>query len=273
MQANKDQITQFEQDGFVIIDQILSPERVQLISTAMDRVYQGHYTLDRRPSALRKPIHPFGNPESVRWLLNSRVLDTDLWDLATDPEIAEMAATLLQTPSVSILEDQLLHKPAHGLPVNLHQDYSYWRFCESTQMITCWISLMDVTADLSPLQIVTGSHRWGIAPRPKELIVGSEDQWMTALESIIPTGIEPGFITVEVPAGGGVFFHSLTLHGSRRNQTDQPRRAISLHWAGESCRIDMAKTAEHNYPYFFARLKTGDRLVNKYMPIVFGSEI
>ena len=44
---------------------------------------------------------------------------------------------------------------------------------------------------------------------------------------------------------------------------------MSLHWAGEECRINLAATAVHDFPYFFARLSDGGPIVNNYMPVVY----
>jgi hypothetical protein len=58
----------------------------------------------------------------------------------------------------------------------------------------------------------------------------------------------------------------LTFHGSPENSSDSTRRACSLHFASDACRVDMAATARINHPYFFANLKNGGALVNRYMP-------
>src|SRR5262249_36215256 len=90
-----------------------------------------------------------------------------------------------------------------------------------------------------------------------------------AAHALKPPQLPLDLVRVEVPRGGGVFFHGLTLHGSRRNLTDRPRRACSIHWAGDQCRIDRSKVTEHNYPYCFSGLTNGGPIVNKYMPQVF----
>ena len=56
--------------------------------------------------------------------------------------LAPIAARLLRSASVSIVEDQLLDKPTGGRPVNFHQDYSYWPFSRATRMCTGWLALV-----------------------------------------------------------------------------------------------------------------------------------
>jgi len=265
-----DQVAGFDRDGFVVFDEILSRQQVATVLAASDRVHSGRYTHDRRPPALRRPISHLGRDTSIRWYLNTRIVDGDLWNTTTDAALGEAAATLLGTPSVSVVEDQLLDKPGPGLPCNFHQDYGYWLFSSSTQMITCWIALVDMTVELGTLQLIPGSHRWGHHSNPRELIAGSEAGWLEAADRARPPGV-PGadFATACVPAGGGVFFHSLTFHGSAANRTPMTRRAFSVHWAGQDCRVDRSKLSDYTYPYFFSGIAHGDRVVNKYMPIVY----
>ena len=266
MKLTGEQLQNFETEGFLIVENILDRERVESIRAAMDRVYGGTYNRDMRPASVRSAIKPFGTESSVKWILNARLVDADLWSIATDIGLGAMAAQLLSTESVSIVEDQLLDKPGPGAPVNLHQDYSYWRFSSSTNMLTCWISLCDLTIDMGPVELARGSHRWGFAARPRELIHGSTEEYLSAAETVIPEGARFDFVSALVPKGGGVFFHGLTFHGSRGNSTDRVRRAISLHWAGADCRLDRSKLLDYDHPYLFSGLRHGDRLANKYIP-------
>lgn len=269
MELTPSAIDQFSNDGFLIVDRILSDAQVDTAVKAMNRVYGGTYNRDIRPSAVRKPISAFGTSESVHWILNARMVDEDLWNIATDPFLGEAAAQLLRSPSVSIVEDQLLDKPNRGVPVNLHQDYSYWRFSTSVNMLTCWIALCDMTADMGPVELARGSHRWGFAMRPRELVHGSTEEYLSAAQSVIPEGEHFDFVPTVVPKGGGVFFYGLTFHGSRGNTTDKVRRAISLHWAASDCRLDRTQLANYDHPYLFTGLRQGDRLSNQYIPQVY----
>lgn len=268
MDITEEQVERFDSDGFLIIERIVSDEQVEQLLAAMERIYEGVYTRDVRPPAMRQPVTPFGSTNTVRWVLNARIVDADVWSLVTQPALARIASRLLRTSSVSVIEDQLLDKPAQGVPVNLHQDYSYWKFLTSTNTISCWIALSDMTASMGPIELVQGSHRWGVATRPRQIVHDSSDEYTSAAEAVRPEEEPYKFSSAIVPKGGGVFFHGLTFHGSRGNSTDQRRRALSLHWASAECRLDRSKLADHDYPYYFAGLKHGDPVKNKYFPQV-----
>jgi phytanoyl-CoA hydroxylase len=139
-------------------------------------------------------------------------------------------------------------------------------------MMTCWIALSDITIDMGPVEFARGSHRWGFAARPRELIHGSNDEYLAAAQSIMPKEARFEFVPAVVPKGGGAFFHGLTFHGSRGNSTDNLRRALSLHWASAECRLDRSRLMDYDHPYLFTGLRQEDRLVNKYIPQVYPSQ-
>jgi phytanoyl-CoA hydroxylase len=266
---NANDIDRFMDDGFIILERILSETQCNAALKAMDHVYSGIYDCDRRPSALKSPLSPFGTPSSVRWLLNARTVDKTVRSIATDRTLGQSAATLLRTSGVSIIEDQLLDKPDGAAPVNMHQDYSYWAFSTSPEMISCWIALCDVSVDMGPVELIPGSHRWGMALRPRELIQGSDADYLSAIKAVRDSGTDFHFTPVLVPKGGGVFFHGLTFHGSRANVSGRCRRAMSLHWASSDCRLNRTRLVNYDHVYLFSGLKHGDPLVNSYLERVY----
>jgi len=274
MNLTSEDIEHFDQQGFLIVEQILSLEQVAQVIESMARVYRGEFTLDRRPQHIRaahKRVWPLGLPDSVQWFLNARVCDGDFWNVATSAEIGRVAATLLHSPSVSLVEDQLLNKPPQGgRPVKVHRDYSYWTFSKSSEMLTCWMSLVEASVEMGTLQVIPGSHKWEyVQTLQLNLMDGSEQGWLSAAEARCPAGTSIELVPVVVPPGGGVFFHSLTFHGSSRNTSNCVRRAISLHYASERCRFDVSRVADHLFPYTFAGLRDGGPLVNRWMPQVY----
>lgn len=268
---NAEQRRAFATNGFVAVDRLVSDQEVIRIREAMDRVYRGEFRRDRRPPAHRSAgIQRLGDDESVLWLQNARLLDPDLWGVVTSPSVAGFAAELLDEPSVSVIEDQLLDKPPGTAPVAMHQDYGYFGFSNSANMVTCWISLTPMTVEIGTLHHVPGSHTWGVCSRPQALVKAGDDDWCDAARQSLPRGTELELVPVLTPPGGAVFFHALTFHGSPRNRGTTTRGAFSIHYAGAECRLDRDGLSDNNYLYCFDRLKTGDPLVNDYFPSIAG---
>jgi len=272
MDISAQNISQFQRDGFLIVENIVSPTLVTRLNAAIGRISEGSYNRDMRPTALRKSISMLGDHQRMRWTMHARLVDADMWSLATDPTLARAAASLLKTPSVSTIEDQILLKPGPGAPFGLHQDHGYWEFSTATSTLSCWLALSDMTADMGPVEFVRGSHLQGLGnwtSRAKEIVKDSDEEYLSDLRALNPDRSDAELVPTIVPSGGGAFFHGLTYHGSRRNSTRLWRRAVALHWAGSECRMDTSKLINHPYPFIFAGLRSGDPLVNKYMPLVY----
>lgn len=279
MQRDDDRAEQFTRDGFVVIDRLIDAEAVASARRSLDRILAGHYHGDRRPPAIQSSPHPiFGGARTTHWVVNGRLLDEEIWSLVTRAELGRIAARLLETSAVSVIEDQLLDKPPGGAPLATHQDYRYWQFSTSPRMLTCWIALDDMSSDNGTVQVVPGSHRWGhqavernIAEDFRDSVDGAAN-YLRVAEALRPPDAALQLTPITVPTGGGVLFHSLTIHSSGANRTDRRRRALSIHYAAAECRIIPGKTYDQAFPYCFARLKEGDRLVNKYLPEVYSTD-
>lgn len=271
MNISDEQVRQFDADGFLIAEQILTDAQANGLLAAMDRLRRGICTRDMRPLAQRSAIEPVGTDTTFSFYFNVRVVDAEVWDIATDSSLGLAAARLLQTPSVSLIEDQLLTKRGYGNPLKLHQDFSAYGFSTSTNTLSCWIALTDITLALGPVECIRGSHRWGVTRTTVDLECGKEDsdEYIAAAKQIVPPNAHWEYVPAIVPKGGGVFFHGLTLHGSRANSTGSDRPAATFHWAGADCRIDRRKLVGYGQAYLFNGLSQGDPLVNKYLPQVY----
>jgi phytanoyl-CoA hydroxylase len=269
MEISDEQVSQFHRDGFLILDQIVPGPQTERIDEAVTRVMKGEYNRDMRPPALRKPIAPFGEERLLRWMLHARLVDADIWELATDATLGRAASRLLQTRAVSLIEDQILVKPGPWAPFTLHQDHTYWPFSTTTSTLSCWIALSDMTPDMGPLEVLRGSHQLGLvhkAKGAKETIKLSDDEYLSDASAFDLDRTRLDFVPAIVPRGGGIFFHGLAIHGSRANTTNRWRRALALHWAAADCRLNSSKLVDYPFPFIFAGLRQGDRLMNRYMP-------
>src|SRR5437868_6634382 len=102
MKITDQHVRQFEEDGFVVLDRILTDEQVEKARAAVHRLFRGEITCDRRPPAYRRPLSRRPETQATNHTVNGRLLDNDLWEIATDPRIAEPAAALLRTSGVSL---------------------------------------------------------------------------------------------------------------------------------------------------------------------------
>jgi ectoine hydroxylase-related dioxygenase (phytanoyl-CoA dioxygenase family) len=150
--------------------------------------------------------------------------DEDFRDLALAPAMGRAATRLLRGVSgVRIQVTNLLVKEpggGHGA-TDFHQDFP-WMPMDRSSMLTIWLALADVPADMGSLRFYTGSHRYGILGR--SFTREGDDQltqhpWLKELEVSPPLDLKAGDATVH---------HALTVHGAPANRRDVPRLSFTV---------------------------------------------
>ena len=86
------------------------------------------------------------------------------------------------------------------------------------ELFTVWIPLHDCPVDMGPLQILEGSHRFGVQQHQRENL--------HVPEIPIDAAVGDGWVGGHVNAGDVLIFHSLTVHAASPNASDRMR--ISL---------------------------------------------
>jgi hypothetical protein len=110
--------------------------------------------------------------------------------------------------------------------LDAHQD---WRSMQgSLDSMVVWLPLVDINRDLGALEVIPGSHRWGL------LDANFTDGYGHVRETIDRSQ----FISVEVERGDALFFSSLLLHQSGTNITN------SIRW---SCHFRYNNLAEATF--------------------------
>jgi phytanoyl-CoA hydroxylase len=91
-----------------------------------------------------------------------------------------------------------------------HQD---WRSMQgSLNAMVIWVPLADVSKDLGAIEIIPGSHVWGLQD-------SREDEWYRRIEGLS----DAQYHSVVVSAGDVLFFSAFLVHRSGNNTTDSIR--------------------------------------------------
>lgn len=256
-----EQLTQFEESGFVIGPQVLEENQINALQVELAELTDPDH--EGRELWYEYHSNESGDPETVlfhalgAWRLRPAFHDA-LWNSAFT-----LPASQLLNGSVRFWHDQLFCKPAkHGGVVSWHQDYSYWTRTVPMAHLTCWIGLDDATVDNGCIHYIPGSHKWDLLPITglagdmaaiKEAL--SKEQWAQFNEPV----------AVELKAGECVFHHPLTIHGSFENRTDRPRRAMVLNVVKDGVR------SASNEPLLQGAeiIPSGEPLSGQFYPLLF----
>jgi hypothetical protein len=130
---------------------------------------------------------------------------------------------------------RLIFPHCQRLVTHAHQDYEFMG--GDPEFFTVWIPLHDCPVEAGPLQILEGSHRFGVQQHERENLHVPE----------IPAGSEVGeeWVGGYVQAGDVLIFHSLTVHAAAPNLSDQLRLSLD-------CRFQDGRRVLHPSNLVFA---------------------
>lgn len=189
-----------------------------------------------------------------------------LHDVLWNPAFVMAASQLLDDKPVRFWHDQLFYKPAKkGGVVAWHQDYSYWTRTKPVAHITCWCALDDATTENGCLHYIPGSHKWGLLPKP---VIAGE---LEGIKDFLNDTQKEKFSHPQpapVKAGEAIFHHSLTLHGSGENKSDQPRRAFVINAFADGVISDSNEPLLVGVPL----VPKGTKMDGQFFPLLFEPE-
>lgn len=112
-----------------------------------------------------------------------------------------------------------------------HQD---WRSMQgSLNSIVVWVPLVDIPDSLGPLQVIPGSHRWG-------LLESAPDNWFRQIKGLS----EELYVPISAKVGDAVFFSAFLVHQSGDNQSDSIRWSCHFRYND----LDDPTFVERHYP-------------------------
>jgi ectoine hydroxylase-related dioxygenase (phytanoyl-CoA dioxygenase family) len=259
---SQDQVDFFHENGFLPGIKLLSEEQIAVLKNELNVLadvhhpghnlfYEYHSNESTDPTTIL--FHALG-----AWRITPGFHDV-LWN----PRFLMAASQLLGNTTVRFWHDQLFAKPAKkGGVVAWHQDYSYWTRTKPIAHLTCWCGLDDSTKENGCLQYISGSHKWGLLPKP--VIAGELQGIKDFLNDQQKKQFEiPKY--AEVKAGEAIFHHSLTLHGSGENKSDRPRSAFVVNVFADGVISDSDEAMLDGVP----PVPTGEKMQGQFFPLLF----
>jgi len=218
-----EQYDRFQQDGFLVIEEFLTPEEVEATRSDIARVCEEKATLTQDEDGFNlekaggeslRAGAPALRPGLLRKIQGAAFQVPAVRDVFTSGKMLDCMEDLMG-PNIYYHSSKVMFKPARGGSAKpWHQDAAYWRQYEPNQ-ITIWIALHDATEENGCIWAIPGSHKLGLIPHVKAELQVEESR--IDMDKATP---------VPVPAGGLLIFHSLVLHASQKNESEKPRWAI-----------------------------------------------
>ena len=259
---SKDQIDFFNEHGYVAGIKMLGHEQLELLRNELaelaDIKHPGHHLFYEFHS------NESSDPSTILFhALGAWRITNGFHDVLWNPRFLMAAFQLLGDNSVRFWHDQLFCKPAKkGGVVAWHQDYSYWTRTKPIAHLTCWCGLDDSTKENGCLQYISGSHRWGLLPKPA--IAGE----LHGIKDFLNEEQKRQFNKphyAEVKAGEAIFHHPITLHASGENKSDKPRRAFVINVIADGVISDADEPMLTGVPI----IPKGEKMDGQFFPLLF----
>lgn len=225
MTSLAEQKTFFEEEGYLVVEGVLSADELAGCHEEIERLHRLSAELEAAgdPASARFQREPYADgvnrPDGLpvlRKIEDTRDISAFFRNLSVHPNLLRVLGGLLG-PDLLLFRSTLMLKPAfHGSAHAPHQDSAYWPI-EPPALVTVSVALNDATAENGCFNVIPRSHRWGL--KDWGLIAQAQDA-ETVYEDDLK---EARQVDVPLKAGSALFFHSLMVHGSGPNRSPHPR--------------------------------------------------
>jgi len=239
------EVTQYREKGFVVVDDVFSPEEVQAMRDVLQELCDGARGLRSHTSVYDLESSHTPDKPRVRRIKSPHKVHPLYFDMACQPRLVDVLQRLL-TPSIRLHGSKINLKSAdYGAPVEWHQDWAFYPHTND-DVLAVGVMLDDMTADNGPLLCIPGSHQGPTYDHHQDgYFVGAMD----------PDACGVDFASAETilgKAGACSFHHVRAVHGSAMNTSGRDRRLLLLQVAAgdawdirgmeETCWADHEKT-------------------------------
>lgn len=225
-QLNKDQISFYKENGFVVVDDFLNAEELEewreaVTEAVLERNGQkipGRSIKINEDDGINKDADYFS--KVFDQLLNLWQTNEKVKKLLFDERIGSMAATLAEVDAVRIWCDQALIKRPWANPTSWHLDTPFWSFSDR-RALSLWVALDDATLENGCLFFIPGTYKTTTFENPG---IGKN---MGAIFDFYPQFVKTKSASAPMKAGSCSFHNGLTIHGAHANMTPGYRRAMT----------------------------------------------
>jgi phytanoyl-CoA hydroxylase len=222
------QIHQFQEQGFLVLEQFLPLDRIEPIDSRLDPLFATRFETGIYPDEWHgRP--GLSQSNATRQMVGMWRCDRTVASLSFSAEIARLNATLAGWSGGRFAMDSCWIKPPDAPEVCFHRNSTYVSCINPSTIITCWIALNDITAEMGTLEVVPGSHQWQCGDRFRFVHAPEFDYRQPMWDAASEAGVtQPELVAIELPPGGCVFLHGDLWHGSGRNGSDRTRRSFAI---------------------------------------------
>ena len=246
----REQIASYRENGFIVIEDFLSPQELETWRNAVDEAVAER---GRLKILGREPV-----TDDETYYHKVFVQRVNLWQdnekmrrLIVDRRLGQLAAELAGVEGMRIWHDQALNKQPWANPTGWHLDNPYWSYY-SRDTLSIWVALDDVTLENGCLYFLPGSHKTATFDN-----VGIGEN-IGDIFRVYPDWAAMQAVPAPMEAGSCSFHNGLLAHAAGPNMTPSWRRAMTCGYMPDGCTFNGKRNILRVEQ--MARLKVGDLL-------------
>jgi ectoine hydroxylase len=243
MRLSKEQLAQFDRDGYLFFPSHFSPEETKTLNAAVPELYARREAYNVREKG----------KEAVRTNFAAHMYSEPFAKLARHPRMIKPVEDLFDE-KLYMHQFKINGKMAfEGDVWQWHQDYGTWLnddLMPTERAMNVAIFLDDVNEYNGPLMFIPGSHKKGVVDAKHDLTTTSYPLWTVDNQLIAQLveragGKQGGIVAPKGPAGSMILFHSCLVHASSANLSPFNRVAVYLSLCAVSNHIRRHKRPEY----------------------------
>lgn len=226
-----EQLSFYEQNGYLNLTGFFAPEEVQDLRSEMDRLWEENAQANRR-EVIREP-----ESQEVRSIFAVHRDNEVFRKLSQDPRLVKMIEQILGS-EVYIHQSRINYKKGFtGKEFYWHSDFETWHVEDGMprmRALSCSITLEENFHYNGPLLLVPGSHQSfitcvGETPEDHyEQSLRRQEYGVPDQENLAKLVEKHGIDTMTGPAGSVVLFDCNIMHGSNSNISPLPRSNVFM---------------------------------------------
>lgn len=215
--VEQEKIDFFKENGFVQMDNVLTPEEISELTMYIEEAMASEGTLSMKTDKEGGSYYKVLNQKVNVWRDH-----LGMARYSSHPKLAQLALELSGAKGIRMFHDHALWKmPLDSKDTPWHQDFPYWPMNE-TGALSAWIPLDDVDEENGCMMFVPGSHKHGKLTgidfnNPKDIY-----------EYVDSSSERKQPVKVPLKKGSCTFHDGLTFHFAHSNKTNKPRRVLAI---------------------------------------------
>ncbi|MGJ8664347.1 MAG: phytanoyl-CoA dioxygenase family protein [Marinicella sp.] len=235
MILSKEEIEQFEHDGYLVVRQLIDTE---LLSEIRIQTKQ-HLSLRLPPFELEAEVGYPKAPKSImdeggqtiRRLLLAFSRDSSFREWGKNRVVKSILQQIFDSEKIHLVQSHhnciMTKQPNYSSKTMWHRDVRYWRF-NTDELINTWLAMGTESNENGCLKVIPGSHKLEIE---KDCI---DDELFLKLDKTENQELFEQSVDVELQAGDVLFFHAGIFHAANHNQTEQAKYSLVYSYHGEN---------------------------------------